>query len=200
MPSPSDFIGASIRPERSSSTETYTLTKHSVTLTQQVRDAAGKLREESICILPHRKFVDPAGNVVDVPVRTGRVPSSEPEATRYENVTVNEQIIEGSIPLESCPYSTEAKHLIYGPYVLVPKGADDCGGKPDGCEHLWSIIKMRRATTRAKWEAELPERKTMTPDEAAAIVRAMRDADAEYDTEPAPTRKPKGAPKPPEVA
>lgn len=197
---PEDFVSQRLEPQRSANNLSYRLTRESVSLTRRVRGEDGVVREETVPAIYSRKFVDQAGNVCDVLLRTGRVKTFEPEAVRYEQVCVIDQVTNGCIPLESCPYSSEAKHIIGGPYIKPPKGVESCAGAADGCVHMKEVIAERRAITREEWEKQQPARKTLTMDEAATLVRSVRDAFGQQNDEddaPAP-RKVKGAGKPSE--
>lgn len=134
----------------------YQLSEASVSPTRAVGvDEDGNIIEETICTLAKSaKFVDLGGNICDVPLRTGRVLSFEPEAVRYEQIVETDIIRGGQLPLGACPYTHAYRHIKGGPLVKVPEGEKDCGGKPEGCEHVWKVITSRRAAAKAKIERE----------------------------------------------
>lgn len=131
------------------------------------RDEDGIAIEQTICAFAKwARFVDRNGNVCEVPLSNGRVPSFEPEAERYEMHAIREQILNGSLPLDECPHTTAYHHLIGrvngGALVKPPEGYKPCHGKPRpadlphhqewfGCEHMEAIIKRRREKAYAKW-------------------------------------------------
>jgi hypothetical protein len=78
----------------------YQLTEASASPTRIAgRTEDGMPREETIPAIKSEKFVDPAGNVCDVALRTGRVISNDAVGERYEQKMRKDQILAGSLPL-----------------------------------------------------------------------------------------------------
>lgn len=171
------FVVDQLVPENRQGGGTYALNEDSVSPTRNRRCADGVIREETICTLAkHARFVDPAGNVCTVPLRTGRVFSQEVEAVRYEQIVVADQIRAGSIPLEVCPHTMQYAHLVRGPLVPNPENVIDCGGDVEGCEHMRKVIEDRRAVTRAKWEAEQVTARNLSEVDAKAMMQGVVEA------------------------
>jgi hypothetical protein len=148
---------------------TYWLKPDSTALTRIVdRDEDGIATEQTICAFAKwARFVDTNGNVCEVPLSNGRVPSHEPEAERYEIHVVREQVMAGCLPLEECPHTTRYAHWMGevngGALVKPPEGFRSCQGKKRpadlppseeffGCEHMQGIIERRRKKAYAAWE------------------------------------------------
>lgn len=154
----------------------YQLTDSTVSPTRVAgRTAEGLPLEETIPAIKSEKFVDPAGNICDVALRTGRVISNDAVGERYEQQMRRDQIAAGSLPLGECPYTAEYRRWTNSPTLLgeVPPGVTPCAGVPTGCEHLKPVIESRRARTRAKWESEQVQRDGMTQAQAEGLVKAM---------------------------
>jgi hypothetical protein len=149
---------------------TFWLKPDSASLTRVVdRDEDGIATEQTICAFAKwDRFVDKNGNVCEVPLSNGRMPSHEPEAERYELHVIREQVLNGSLPLEECPHTTRYAHWMGhvngGHLVKPPEGYKPCQGKarpadlaPNvewfGCEHMEAIIKRRRERSYKAWEA-----------------------------------------------
>jgi hypothetical protein len=149
---------------------TYWLKPDSTALTRVVdRDEDGVETELTICAFSKWDyFVDKSGNVCEVPLSNGRVPSGEPEAERYEIHVVREQIVNGGLPLEECPHTTRYAHIMGaangGALVKPPAGYTSCQGKRRpadlplnveffGCEHMEAIIRRRRERSYKEWLA-----------------------------------------------
>lgn len=189
-----------LRLEQRAEGRVYQLTYDSVSPTRVIgRDKNGLPIEETVCALAKSaRFVDLHGNVCDVPLRTGRVYSEEPEAVRYEYIITKELIGQGQLPLAECPYTMDYKNFVGGPLVKPPPGESDCGGKPDGCEHMQRIIEARRKVGREKWKADQDAVNTMSTGEAAALLQKLTRAigmvqdEAEEETPPATQRTPAG--------
>jgi hypothetical protein len=147
----------------------YWLTPDSTALTRVVdRDEDGIAIEQTICAFSRwARFVDRNGNICDVPLSNGRMPSHEPEAERYALHVEREQIMNGGLPLEQCPHTTRYAHWLGavngGALVKAPEGHKHCDGKPRpadlphhvewfGCEHMEAIIKRRRQKAYEAWE------------------------------------------------
>jgi hypothetical protein len=149
----------------------FQLHEGSVSPTRVVeRDEDGFAREETICALAkHELFVDKSGNVCTVPLQTGRVLSQDSDAERYEMIMRRDQILGGSLPLSECPYTAEYRKWTGTPtLVKVPKGEQDCGGRPEGCEHLHRIIESRREKSRKAFDAA--QRVTYTQEQVDATL------------------------------
>jgi hypothetical protein len=163
MSKQSPFVVDSLRPDRiGGGGGIYQLNEYSVnqTVTTGVDDA-GLPVEETIPAAYHKKFVMPDGGINTVPLRTAAVFSMEPEAERYEHMVTRDIIRAGAIPIEACAYSYKYAHLKNGqPFVKIPDGAVDCGGRPDAhsletcCPHLQAVIKSRRALSLAKYQKQ----------------------------------------------
>lgn len=133
----------------------YQLTATSVNPTRVIgRDEVGMPIEDTIPTVPFRFMVHPCGAINKVPIRTGSVPSMEPEAQKYEMQVMTDLIGAGWIPLEMCPYSTAYTHITRGPFVKPPAGAEDCGGAPGGCQHMKAVMEERTKRAAAKHKAE----------------------------------------------
>jgi hypothetical protein len=148
----------------------YWLKPDSASLTRVIdRDDMGIATEQTICAFSKWDyFVDRGGNVCEVPLSNGRMPSSEPEAERYEIHVVREQVLNGCLPLEECPHTTRYQHIMGavngGALVKPPAGYKPCQGKkrptdlpPNveffGCEHMQAVIEKRRDAALKKWQA-----------------------------------------------
>lgn len=171
------FVVHSLVPENREHGGVYQLTQDSVSPTRMVgSDENGDLIEETICALAKSaKFVDKDGNILDVPLRTGRVPSEEPEAVRYEMITVADQIRGNHLPLAFCPFTTQFMHLKGGPLVKPRHGERDCGGDPGpmGCDHMEAIIVKRREDSRRRWDNEQLKLKKMQESDVKEMMEAM---------------------------
>jgi hypothetical protein len=173
----SQFIVDQLVVENRAGGNTYTLNESSVSPTRMTRGEDGVIREETICTLAkHAKFVDAGGNICTVALATGRVPSSEIEANRYEMITIIDQLRATSIPLEVCPYTLQFAHVVRGFLVPNPDHIADCGGHPDGCDHMRALIVERRKHSKAKWERDQSELKKLNESGAAQMLRDVVDA------------------------
>jgi hypothetical protein len=111
------------------------------------RNSDGVNIEEKVCPIVGELFVTRAGNVAHHPLECGRVAS--PDGARYGQGLREEGIRDhGWLPLGECPYTERYHHLVKGPLVAPPDGERDCGGKPDGCEHLHRVMTERRARSQ----------------------------------------------------
>jgi hypothetical protein len=171
------FVVQSLVPENREHGGVYQLTQESVTPTRFVEvNEDGVVIEESICALAKSaKFVDKDGNICDVPLRTGRVPSEEPEAVRYEMIVLAELIRGGQLPLASCPYTTEYRHIKGGPLVKPPEGEADCGGSngPMGCAHMKKVVEKRRKESRKRYDAQQLNLKKMQESDVKDMLEAF---------------------------
>jgi hypothetical protein len=154
----------------------YQLTEASVSPTRIAgRTENGMPCEETIPAIKSEKFVDPAGNVCNIALRTGRVISNDAVGERYEQQMRKDQILAGSLPLGECPYTAEYRRWTNSPTLLgdVPPGVTPCQGAPGGCEHLKPVIAKRLERTRLKWESEQVKSDGMTQAQAEGLVKAM---------------------------
>ena len=173
----SPYVVDSLRPEGlGGGGGVYQLNVNSVSLTRIVGvDDAGMPIEETIPHAYHRLFVGLDGGIKRVPMRTAAVFSREPEAERYEQITMRDIISAGQMPLEACPYTFEYKHIKGGPLAKVPPGESDCGGKPTGCEHMHKVIDARIAVSRKKHDLIQTQAQNMKTED----VQRMLDTVAE---------------------
>lgn len=173
------WVRTSLVPEgrNGSDGRSYQLNADSVSPTRIIEIGEDGLPvEETICALAkHERFVDPSGNVCDVALRTGRVPSEEPEAQRYEQVVIADLIRQNQLPLRCCPYTLEYRHIKGGPLIKPPKGAEDCGGHPDGCAHMKAEIEKRRRVARAKYDKQEQQAKTMSKDDVKQMLEGIAE-------------------------
>ncbi len=104
--------------------------------TRKVMDADGVVIEEKACPLLHMKMVDPAGNVVKVPVANGGSMNSLNE-NPYAAIVTQEKVKAGFLNYFVCPKGLcETK----GPAVIRPEAFNDV----ECCDHMESVIKARR--------------------------------------------------------
>lgn len=169
------FVRPQLVPETERGEGVYQLTDDSVSPTRLVRidEDSGLEIEETVCALAkHAKFVDRDGNVCDVALRTGRVLSMEPEATRYEQVMYADLIRGQMVPLDACPNTLRYQHFKPGPLVDRGKGKTgaDCGGRPAGCEHMLAVVEERRERARKKFDAQQIQLKSMSDDQAKQLM------------------------------
>lgn len=157
---------------------TYQLNVNSVNPTRVVAmDEAGMPIEETYPAAFSRLFVGLDGCVKDVPMRTAAKFSMEPEAERYEQVITREIVKDGQLPLDACPYTGQYKYITgIASLVKVPPGAEDCGGKPTGCEHMQGVIVERQKRARAKHDKIQEQAKTMKVEDVERMQSQMADA------------------------
>jgi hypothetical protein len=137
-------------------------------------DEYGLPREETICALAKvEKMVDRKGNIRDVPLATGRVPSSEIEVERYEAMTRIGLIRDGWLPLGECPFTQEYKKQTGRQSLIPSKGEDACDGAPDGCKHLKPQIEIRRKKAKAEFEMQQVNAQSMTPQQIESMKASM---------------------------
>jgi hypothetical protein len=184
----SGFVVDSLQPERlSEQGRAYQLNDTSVSPVRIIgHDKFGNPIEETICTLGKwANFVDRMGNVVTIPLQTGRIPSRAPEVQIYEQITVTEQIGAGSIPLEMCPHAAPFGALrgkLVSEEIEEGLGTADCGGRPgaerleQSCPHMQALIKVRRKLSVELDEQRKREYMQMTPAQAAKWVEDMRNA------------------------
>jgi hypothetical protein len=181
---------------------TYGITHANASIHQIVgRDSKGRPIEKKICQAAiWETMVDPAGNTLDVPLSNGRTLSENPEDDRRISERWRMELIQtGWLPIAECPHTTQYARVIPGGGPLV-SGGQDCGGKPDGCEHLQAVVKERLAATRAEWDLQQHTAANMPADQVMALARgaiegAIADAAAARSAlmtgqgEPEPPRK-----------
>lgn len=176
------FVVNQLIPEgRNEQGRAYQLTDSSVSPSRIIGyTEEGQEIEETICALAKSAlFVDRDGNICTIPLRTGRVLSEEPEATRYEQIIVSDLIRQGQIPLECCPHTVQFAHLRPGPLVALPKGFTKCDGAPgaakleQACEHMQKIVRDRRAKAIARVKKEDDKLQAMKPSDVAALIEQM---------------------------
>lgn len=180
------FVVNQLIPEgRNEQGRAYQLNEASVSPVRVIQiDDDGNELEETICALAKSaKFVDRDGNICDVPLRTGRVFSMEPEAERYEQIVVHDIIRGGQMPLESCPFTNEFRHIKGGPLIKPRDASDvDCGGRPgaqrlhDACPHMQKVIAERRERARIRTMKEDDKMRVMRPDDVAQLVKTLGEA------------------------
>lgn len=109
------------------------------------RDEHGINIEEKVCPIQGEIFCDLAGNVSHHALENGRIPSADGQ--RNARIKRDDGIRDaGWLPIAECPHTVRYFHLVKGPLVA---GGEDCGGKPDGCEHWHAVQKKRTAKTSA---------------------------------------------------
>lgn len=184
----SRFINTRIEVERTGDNQAFALTQESVSPAVLIESGEdGIPREMTICAYSKVcKFVDRGGNICDVPLRTGRVLSNEPEAAKYEQIVVFDLIRAGQVPLHACPYTLDYGWVKPGPLVKPPtKDASGkpiappvaCKGAPDGCEHMKELIERRRAEQVAFMEREEAklQKHVMSEDAAKKFFKATTE-------------------------
>lgn len=118
--------------------------------------------EETLSSYPLREyFVDKDGNICEVLLCNSRTTARNPEAERYADLTRNEWLKNGGLPLGECPHMPNGAYKkLLGRMELAkaPEGEKYCDGKEDAhdmntcCPHLKKIILSRRDKARAKYD------------------------------------------------
>ena len=178
MSQQSPFVVNSLRPETMTGQVggVYQLTNASVSPTRVIgRDEIGMPIEDTVPAAHWKYFVHPCGEPNKVVLRTAAVFDMSPEAERYEIQTTRDLVSQGWIPLGMCPYSYELAHVTGGAFVKVPDGERDCGGKPDGCEHMKRVMETRRARARAKYESEEAVLQARTREDNERMIAAVSE-------------------------
>lgn len=171
------FVVPQLVPENRQGGGIFALSNESVAPIRMVRGPDGIPREETICTLAKSaRFVDRDGNVCTVPLRTGRVMSNDVEAVRYEQVMLIDQLRGGSIPLEVCPHTMQFVAFKPGQLVPNPNNVIDCGGHPEGCQHMQAVIDERRAVSRAKWQADQRQVEELSKGDVKAMFEGFAEA------------------------
>lgn len=152
--SQSDFVNSgALSPQRiGGNSKFYELTSASVTPTRVLVDADGNVTEERIPVHYSTLWVGIDGCVKDVPMRTSAVFSMEPAHATYEQIMTADMIRGGQLPLAACPWTHKYSFLTGGTLARSKTPGEDCGGKPDGCEHMKAVIAARLATAVKKRE------------------------------------------------
>lgn len=170
---PRDSTGAEV-----GGAATYELTRqsaHPVVVTG--RDRLGRPIEETVNAHHSQRWVHPSGCINNVMMRTGVIMSMHPDAVAYERETSVELLNSGWLPLWACPYTTQYRDVTRTPCLIAnPDHIADCGGKPDGCEHLLPIAAERRAQFKANHDAEEQELSRMTKSQASELLQRMSQA------------------------
>lgn len=173
------FVKDRLEPERAGD-QVYVLNDTSVSPTREIATTEeGFMIEETIMTLAKSaRFVDRAGNVTDVALRTGRVLSNEPGAAWYESYMVVELIRAGSLPLSHCPFTLAFGFVRKGPLVPKVDGKEgvDCGGHPEGCEHMKKVIDARRKVSHAKWQKDQHQLEQLSKDQVTAMMTGMAES------------------------
>ncbi len=139
------------------------------------RDELGQPIIETIPTVYYRIFLTMDGCENRVPMRTGSGNNMEPEAVRYEHQQTKELIEAGWIPVEVCPYTHKFEHYLGGAFVKVPDGERDCGGKPDGCDHLKKVAAGRKAIAHKKWEAQNKSVQSMKAEDVSRMMESVAE-------------------------
>lgn len=191
------FVVQELRPSSPTgqSTATYQLTKASVHPLRQVgRDARGFPVFETVpTAAKWAEFLTADGCINRVPLRTGAVPSNHADAIAYENETIYDLIVDSWIPADLCPYSTKYANLTGGPFVAIPPGDRDCGGRPGGCDHLKAVAAARQALVLENYNRDLARFSSQRDEEynrmSQGIVAGVGEAIAKHLTaSPAPAQ------------
>jgi hypothetical protein len=141
------------------------------------RDRLGRPVIETRPLHYHREFGTADGCRNFVPLRTGAIYSTQPDAVAYEYETIYDLLMAGWIPIEACPFTDAYKSITKTPCLVAnPDKIADCGGKPDGCEHLIALLAERREVVRAENEAAEQRLRAMSPKQAAALAQSMSEA------------------------
>lgn len=126
-------------------------------------DAKGTVPEETICSYSEKiDMMDLAGNLSEVPISNGRVPSLRLEAQIYRVGLVRELIAAGHLPIDVCPYASATPYKPSGPLVRKPDGAKACAGEPGGCVHFLEVKKKRHTRAMAIWESSNADRESIS--------------------------------------
>lgn len=150
----SDFVNSgALSPQRiGGNSKFYELTSSSVTPTRVLVDAEGNVIEERVPVHYSQLWVGVDGCVKDVPMRTSAVFSMEPAHAGYEQIMTADMIRGGQLPLHACPWTHKYSFLTGGTLARSKSPGEDCGGKPDGCEHMKAVIAARLGTALKKRE------------------------------------------------
>ena len=187
----SPFTVDRLKPQRvgGGPTETYALTSDSTSPIAIVgRDSYGRPVEQTVPTCYSKLFVGLDGGIKDVPLRTASVFSMEPEAERYEILTMREIIGAGQFPLDACPYTGEYRHIVGGTLIPVPKGEEACDGSKSvvrnesgqivsgGCEHMQALIYRRIAASRAETDQIQKQHGAMSEAQAERLLKLAGEA------------------------
>lgn len=149
--------------------------------------AFGEPIEETICMLAKSaNFVDQAGNICTVPLRTGRVLSEEPEAVRYEMIVTMDLYRAGCMPIAMCPHASIDMIKPGAPFItealIEGEPVQNCGGRPgaerfeDACPHMQALITKRRKRQRELCDQREREMAKLTPHAASQMMNRMAQA------------------------
>jgi hypothetical protein len=170
------------------------------------RDKLGRPIEETIPTVYYHVWIDPSGNVLKVPMRTSSVYSIDGEAARYEQDTTIDLLRSGWLPMHHCPYTPVFRNVTFTPYLVANDDrVDDCGGKPDGCEHLKPILAARRRLDKERHAEQEEQFARLNPSQASdllqrlaqslSVVEGIADRGEEMATAPAPLPLRRGRPR-----
>jgi hypothetical protein len=138
------------------------------------RDKLGRPIEETIPTCYYQNWVDPGGNVMKVPMRTASVFSLDAEAKRYEDETTIDLLRSGWLPMHLCPLTPVFRNVTHTPYLVDnPERVEDCGGKPDGCEHLRPIVAERQRLAKLRYQEQEEQFARMNPSQATDLLRRL---------------------------
>lgn len=137
------------------------------------RDELGRAIEETVPAAYSRMFVMPDGCANDVPMRTWcGTYSSAPQDVSYEQTTTRDLILAGAMPLDVCPFTDEYAHITGGKLARTSAGETNCGGKPDGCEHMKKIMTARQALARSVHDKQQIEASNLTASQVQKMMSA----------------------------
>lgn len=176
------FLVPMLTPERigGGQAKTYQLTASSVHPLRTVgRDEFGQPIEETVPIAKSRQFVTMSGCINNVPLRTAPGVNDH-ESLQIEQYTITRLIMQGWLPVDECPYTSEYRAITGGPLVKPKAGEQACSGKVGGCEHLHRVMDARRQRSVANWKAEEEKAAKMKSDEVEKIAQAVGQAIASY--------------------
>lgn len=163
----------------------------------------GTIVDEKIPATPYaRKFVTPSGNVVRVPLATGRTLGQNPAENPYGMIKMAEKFRKGFLLYAECPYATNR--------LQTPDGVTPCAGTNPGtpgafwrrhegnpnafvedecCEHIEQIIAERQEIHSVK-QHEISE-SFKTPE--MRLVEAMHaERQDKLQAKPTPPPRPSG--------
>jgi hypothetical protein len=141
------------------------------------RDEAGRPILEKVCMLAeHELFADVDGNVLTVPLQTGRVPSKE-SSEKYGRPHRLQLIRDGYLPQRECPHTLRYSDEIAGggPLVKPPEDmvAGTCNGSPEGCVHFKAVVKARVAIAKDAARVRSLAMQQMTQEQAQHLASSM---------------------------
>lgn len=123
--------------------------------------------------------LDLGGNVCEVPVNTGAVPSENLMVDQiYTQHVLNSHLQSGGVPIFTCPHTTQHSSAIHGvgssvPLVPLPIGESACGGEAKGCKHWHALKDARRASAAVKYNKENSQKDSVLISDVENIARAL---------------------------